>query len=81
MFGEFADHTNIAAQVRLLLTAGSPLVDRCVQMWPRASAVGERLWSASSVTDAAAALPRAHAQRCRMVARGIDASPVGPGFC
>ena len=35
--------------------------------WPRAGAVGERLWSDKSVTDINAARTRLHNQRCRMV--------------
>ncbi|KAI8499287.1 hypothetical protein Bbelb_230510 [Branchiostoma belcheri] len=37
------------------------------RMWPRASAVAERLWSPQSVTDSAAASPRMEEHRCRMV--------------
>lgn len=56
------------------------------RVWPRASAVAERLWSGS--------LPKAYhdmiagnvedriAQfRCFMVLRGVSAAPVGPGSC
>ena len=50
-------------------------------LWPRASAVAERLWSAQRVNNATAALPRIVDQRCRLVARGIPASPVMPGWC
>jgi len=49
--------------------------------WPRAAAVAERLWSAASITDVASARLRLRAHRCRMVARGLPAGPVGPGHC
>jgi len=47
------------------------------RVWPRASVIGERLWSAQNVTDIAAAIPRLHEFRCRMTARGIPAGPIG----
>uniref|UniRef100_A0A8C5AHI4 Beta-hexosaminidase n=1 Tax=Gadus morhua TaxID=8049 RepID=A0A8C5AHI4_GADMO len=37
------------------------------RMWPRASAVGERLWSAKDVTDVNDAYSRLSKHRCRMV--------------
>jgi len=50
--------------------------------WPRASVVAERLWSAQSVNNAQAFLPRYESQRCRMLKRGYAvAPPNGPGFC
>lgn len=45
--------------------------------WPRTSAVAERLWSSQDTTDLDDAVVRLHAQRCRMLSRGITASPVG----
>ena len=50
-------------------------------LWPRVSAVGERLWSPQFVNDQAAALPRLTDHRCRLVARGVPAAPVQPSFC
>ena len=49
--------------------------------FPRLSAVAERLWSAMEVNDATAAAPRLLKQRCRMVRRGVDVMPLGPGYC
>lgn len=51
------------------------------RLWPRASAVAERLWSASSVNDPEAAKYRLDEHRCRLLRRGISASPVLNGFC
>ncbi|XP_035665449.1 beta-hexosaminidase subunit beta-like [Branchiostoma floridae] len=51
------------------------------RMWPRASAVAERLWSPQDVADSEAASPRMEEQRCRMVRRGIPAQPQGPSYC
>ncbi|KAJ8286993.1 hypothetical protein GJAV_G00045780 [Gymnothorax javanicus] len=51
------------------------------RLWPRASAVGERLWSDKSVTDIGDAYTRLVQHRCRMVQRGIPAEPLYIGFC
>lgn len=55
-------------------------------VWPRASAMGEVLWSGRQ--DAAGqnrsqydASPRLSAMRERMVARGVGASPIQMTFC
>ncbi|XP_070541926.1 beta-hexosaminidase subunit alpha-like [Ptychodera flava] len=51
-------------------------------LWPRASAVAERLWSAKDVHDVDEAIHRLTEHRCRMVGRGIPAQPAtGPGYC
>ena len=60
-------------------------------IWPRAGAVGERLWSGRDVNDSGAALPRYVAFRCLMNRRGFAAAPAlnvvarsappGPGSC
>ena len=49
--------------------------------FPRASAVAERLWSAMELNNATAATPRLLKHRCRMLERGVDVTPLGPGFC
>lgn len=50
--------------------------------WPRAAAIGERLWSAENVTDVQDAAARLADWQCRMVVRGIPAEPaLGPGYC
>ncbi|KAG8524643.1 Beta-hexosaminidase subunit beta [Galemys pyrenaicus] len=51
------------------------------RLWPRASAVGERLWSQEGVTDLGSAYRRLTVQRCRMVRRGIAAQPLFTGHC
>jgi len=58
---------------------GTNLISR---LWPRASAVAERLWSdpeqTRSVDDASFRLDE---HRCRLVRRGIPAQPILNGFC
>uniref|UniRef100_A0A3Q0R266 Beta-hexosaminidase n=1 Tax=Amphilophus citrinellus TaxID=61819 RepID=A0A3Q0R266_AMPCI len=51
------------------------------RLWPRASAVAERLWSASNVTDIDDAFNRLSLHRCRMVERGIPAEPLFSSYC
>jgi hexosaminidase len=52
------------------------------RMWPRTSAVAEKLWSAEDVNDTEAAKPRLEEHTCRMNHRGIAAQPPnGPGVC
>ena len=51
------------------------------RVWPRAAAVAERLWSPRDATDVEDATARLADLRCRMLARGIAAQSMGPGFC
>uniref|UniRef100_A0A8C8RS54 Beta-hexosaminidase n=1 Tax=Pelusios castaneus TaxID=367368 RepID=A0A8C8RS54_9SAUR len=51
------------------------------RLWPRASAVGERLWSSENVTDIGDAYNRLAKHRCRMLRRGIAAEPLFVGYC
>lgn len=51
------------------------------RLWPRASAVAERLWSAKEVTDLNDAYNRLSVHRCRMVERGIPAEPLFTSYC
>lgn len=53
------------------------------RLWPRASAVAERLWSDPVQTQSAdAAWPRLHEFRCRMMARGYEVEPPNdPDYC
>ncbi|XP_027257468.1 beta-hexosaminidase subunit beta isoform X3 [Cricetulus griseus] len=51
------------------------------RLWPRASAVGERLWSPETVIDVDDAYSRLVRHRCRMVSRGITAQPLFTGHC
>ncbi|GIY99210.1 beta-hexosaminidase subunit beta [Caerostris extrusa] len=58
---------------------GTNLIAR---LWPRASAVAERLWSPAELTnDTDSASFRLDEHRCRMVRRGIPAQPILNGFC
>ncbi|XP_059148535.1 beta-hexosaminidase subunit beta-like [Physella acuta] len=50
-------------------------------IWPRASAVAERLWSDVTVNDTDDATFRLDQHRCRMVRLGIPAQPILPGYC
>jgi len=61
MWGEWVDDTNIVAR-----------------SWPRGSVVAERLWSDPEMTrHPTEAKPRLQEHRCRMVARGHQAEPLG----
>ncbi|EFO19340.2 glycosyl hydrolase family 20 [Loa loa] len=58
---------------------GSNVIPR---LWPRASAVAERLWSSIEMTSTEKAWPRLYEMQCRMVAQGYPVQPAeGPGYC
>lgn len=58
---------------------GANLIPR---LWPRASAVAERLWSNQFVNNPTDAISRLEEHTCRMLKRGINAEPQnGPGYC
>ena len=50
-------------------------------IFPRAMAVGERLWSNKDQKDMNDATYRLHMHRCRMKARGFRSGPIQPGYC
>mmetsp|Transcript_17055 Transcript_17055/g.32111 ORF Transcript_17055/g.32111 Transcript_17055/m.32111 type:complete len:523 (+) Transcript_17055:42-1610(+) len=50
-------------------------------IYPRAAAVGERLWSPEDVTDQDEAQGRLEIHRCRMKQRGIRPGALDPGYC
>src|SRR6218665_1847634 len=65
IWAEFADTTNVISR-----------------LWPRASAVAERLWSQpNDILNIDDARHRLDNHRCRMVRRGIPASPILNGYC
>ena len=52
------------------------------RVWPRASAVAERLWTGDVSGDVKASIDeRIHKFRCRMIQQGFAASPTRPGCC
>ncbi|XP_029797072.1 beta-hexosaminidase subunit beta [Suricata suricatta] len=51
------------------------------RLWPRASAIGERLWSPEDIKGIEKAYNRLTVHRCRMVRRGIAAEPLFTGYC
>jgi hexosaminidase len=50
-------------------------------VYPRASSVGERLWSSASVNNSTLAKDRFLYQQCRLISRGFHPSSIEPGYC
>merc|ERR1719458_1594177 len=52
------------------------------RLWPRASAVAERLWSPATATNVKEAAQRLQEMECRLLQRGYPVQPAnGAGFC
>ena len=53
------------------------------RLWPRASAVAEKLWSNKEATvNPEDATERLEEHRCRLLKRGYQVQPInGPSFC
>ena len=47
-----------------------------VVVWPRAAAVADRLWAPAEARNTTDAARRMHAHRCRLLGRGVRASPL-----
>ena len=87
-----ADPTNFTGtdmQKKLVVGGGACMWSEYVdgsemtpRLWPRASAVAERLWSSKDVQDVATARSRIKHHQCLLQKRGLRVEPVdGPGFC
>jgi hypothetical protein len=51
------------------------------RIWPRASAVAERLWSPATVNDSSEAAQRLARFRCRLASDGLPVGPVWSDYC
>lgn len=51
------------------------------RVWPRASAIAERLWSEQRINDTVAARYRLDYQSCLLARKGIESGPSEPGDC
>jgi len=51
------------------------------RLWPRTSAVAERLWSEQRINDTIGARKRLDFQSCLLAHKGIKSGPSDPGHC
>lgn len=51
------------------------------RVWPRASAMAEKLWTGNITKAAQTAERRLQSFRCKMLEQGVPASPIAPGSC
>lgn len=51
------------------------------RVWPRASAIAERLWSPQHVRDTGLAAQRLSLHSCRLANMGLNSGPIWAGFC
>eukprot|EP00475_Leptophrys_vorax_P019352 TRINITY_DN2642_c0_g1_i1.p2 TRINITY_DN2642_c0_g1~~TRINITY_DN2642_c0_g1_i1.p2 ORF type:complete len:188 (-),score=65.35 TRINITY_DN2642_c0_g1_i1:28-591(-) len=84
---DIQDFNGTAAQKALVIGGHSSMWGEHVDVanfmsrtWPRASSVAEKLW-VNEQYSTGQVRPRLADFRCRMVARGVPADSIGPGFC
>jgi len=81
--------TNLTSSQQALLIGGEAciwgeLVDQAnlqATVYPRLSAVAERLWSPQTTTDINDAKARLTSHRCRIVQRGFKSAAIQPDYC
>ena len=49
--------------------------------FPRSTAVSERFWSPSTINNITEFTNRLELQRCRLIQRGYNVSPIAPSSC
>ncbi|CAF0912542.1 unnamed protein product [Brachionus calyciflorus] len=85
---EPTDFTGTEAQKKLIIGGEACMWSEFVdgansisRLWPRASAIAERLWSTMDLNDVEEAKFRLDDHRCRMLKRGIEAGPIFNSYC